>query len=303
MKNLIRKILSEQLSNDEILFNGIKKSLNKFITNKGFDWVDSIDIKKGSTLSSGWKYHYPVNHYIINYKESETHSANSKSLKELERYVMLLHNEVYPKDDKGRPIVYYKIEDNFSTSNMGLRESINEVRVPREERVELYKDDNIIVVVPLTHRALQKYAHRCQWCINDDLHEWEDYHKGLHAVIIQRKPKKERIGISGHPTASEIITFERWSEGGYTFNDFQDILGYEFDGENKGQAIKKAEKYFLPLIKDIDNFATNITYYSPTNGIYDMEDNNLWSFDFKISDIPNVTPEVIEIMDNYLIQG
>ena len=68
MKNLIRKILSEQLSNDEILFNGIKKSLNKFITNKGFDWVDSIDIKKGSTLSSGWKYHYPVNNYIINYK-------------------------------------------------------------------------------------------------------------------------------------------------------------------------------------------------------------------------------------------
>jgi hypothetical protein len=184
-----------------------------------------------------------------------------------------------------------------------IKKILQEVRVPREERVELYKNDNIIVVVPLTHRALQKYASFCQWCINDDKHEWEDYHKGLHAIIIQRKPKKERIGISGHPTASEIVTFERWSEGGYTFNDFQDILGYEFDGENKGQAIKEAEKYFLPLIKDIDNFATNITYYSPTNGIYDMEDNNLWGFNFEISDIPNVTDEVIDIMDDYLTEG
>ena len=184
-----------------------------------------------------------------------------------------------------------------------IKRILSEVRVPENEKVQLYKDENIIVVVPLTHRALQKYAHRCQWCINDDKHEWEDYHKGLHAIIIQRKPKKEKIGITGQPTASEIVTFERWSEGGYTFNDFQDILGYEFDGGNKEQAIIQAEKYFLPLIKYIDNFATNITYYSPTNGIYDMEDNNLWSFNFEISDIPNVTDEVIEIMDDYLTEG
>jgi hypothetical protein len=174
-----------------------------------------------------------------------------------------------------------------------LKEELNEVRVPREERVELYKDDNIIVVVPLTHRALQKYASFCQWCINDDKSEWEGYHKGKHAVIIQRKPKKEKIGITGQPTASEILMYERWGQG-YTFNDIEDILGYEFESE------ERADKYLSSLTKDVDNFSTNIVYYSPENGIYDMEDNPLWDFNFEISDIPNVTPEVIKIMNDYL---
>jgi hypothetical protein len=31
-----------------------------------------------------------------------------------------------------------------------------------------------------------------------------------------------------------------------------------------------------------------------------MEDNFLWNFDIEINDIPNVTPKVIEIMDDYL---
>jgi len=175
-----------------------------------------------------------------------------------------------------------------------LRKELNEIRVPRDERVELYKDDNIIVVVPLTHRSLQKYAHRCQWCINDDKGEWEDYHKGLHAVIIQRKPKKVRIGVTDNPTASEIFMYEKLGEGGYDFDDVQDILSYEFKNENKGL------KYLSSLVNDIDNFATNITYYSPTNGIYDMEDNLMSNYGFEITDIPNVTDEVKVIMDDYL---
>lgn len=177
-----------------------------------------------------------------------------------------------------------------------IKRILTEVRVPENEKVQLYKDDNIIVVVPLTHRALQKYAHRCQWCINDDRGEWEDYHKGLHAIIIQRKPKKEKIGITGNPTATEMFMYEKLGEGGYNFNDVQGILGYDFGNKNK------AIKYLSSLVNDIDNFATNITYYSPTNGIYDMEDNFLWNYNFEISDIPNVTDEVIDIMDDYLIE-
>ena len=172
-----------------------------------------------------------------------------------------------------------------------IRRILREVRVPRSERVELYKDDNIIVVAPLTHRALQKYAHQCQWCINSDLDEWEEYHKGKHAVIIQRNPKKPKIGITGFPTASEILMLQRWGEG-YTFNDIQDILGYEFDDE------QEADKYLSSLTKDINNFATNIVYYSPKNGIYDMEDNQM--IGYNVTDIPNVTPEVRKIMYDYL---
>jgi hypothetical protein len=175
-----------------------------------------------------------------------------------------------------------------------LREELNEVRVPRSERVELYKDDNIIVVVPLTHRALQKYAHRCQWCINDDKGEWEDYHKGKHAVIIQRNPKKPKIGITGNPTASEIFLLAKWDNNQSSFEDVCQMLDYEFRND------RTMSDYYVTISNDINNFATNIVYYSPETGIYDQEDNFLWNFNIEINDIPNVKPKVIEIMDDYL---
>jgi len=171
---------------------------------------------------------------------------------------------------------------------------INEVRVPRDERVELYRDDNILVIVPLTHRALRKYANSCQWCINSDVSEWEDYHKGLHAIILQRNPKEVKTGITGNPTASEILMGQRWGEG-YTFKDIEDILGYGFENE------QQAEEYLISLTKDIDNFATNAVYYSPGYGIYDMEDNHMGDYHYEITDIPNVTPEIVKLIDEYLV--
>jgi hypothetical protein len=175
-----------------------------------------------------------------------------------------------------------------------LKEELNEVRVPRRERVELYKDNNIIVVVPLTHRALQKYAHQCQWCINDDIYEWEDYHKGKHAVIIQRNPKKPKIGITGNPTASEIFLLAKWDNNQSSFEDVCQMLDYEFRND------RTMSDYYVTISNDMNNFATNIVYYSPETGIYDQEDNFLWNFNIEINDIPNVKPKVIEIMDDYL---
>lgn len=176
-----------------------------------------------------------------------------------------------------------------------LREELlNEVRVPREERVELYKDKNIIVVVPLTHRSLQKYAHRCQWCINDDDEEWEDYHKGKHAVIIQRNPKKIKIGITGNPVPSEIFLLSKWDNNQSSFEDVCQMLDYEFRND------RTMSDYYVTITNDINNFGTNIVYYSPENGVYDQEDNFLWNFNYEISDIPNITNEVIDIMNGYL---
>lgn len=176
------------------------------------------------------------------------------------------------------------------------QELLSEVRVPRDERVELYKDNNIIIVVPLTHRALQKYANRCQWCINDDLSEWEDYHKGKHAVIIQRQPKKVKIGITNNPTPSEIFVIGKWDNNSSDVEDVEQLLNYEFRSE------RSMQDYYINLINDINNFATNIVYYSPENGIYDMEDNFLWDYEYEITDIPNVNSEAIKIMNDYLSQ-
>ena len=189
--------------------------------------------------------------------------------------------------------------------NMILRESIKrilteeltEVRVPRDERVELYKDNNIIVIVPLSHRALQKYSHRCQWCINDDKGEWEDYHKNKHAVIIQRNPKKNKKGITGIETEGEIFLLSKLDNGEWDWKSVVGTLGYDFGGSKE-----KALDYFMKISNDINNFNLNIVYYSPENGIYDMEDNFLWNYDYEISDIPNVTNKVIDIMDEYLTQ-
>jgi len=177
-------------------------------------------------------------------------------------------------------------------SMMGI---VNEVRVPRDERIQLYKDENIIVVIPLTHRALRKYANSCQWCINNEIREWEDYHKNKHVVIIQRNPKKLNIGITNHPTATEILMYQRWGEG-YTFEDIEDILSYNFKNE------EEAESYLRSLTTDINNFATNIVYYSPVNVVYDMEDNYIGTYGYDITDIPNVTPEVVKIIDDYILK-
>ncbi len=171
---------------------------------------------------------------------------------------------------------------------------IKEVRVPRGERVELYKDENIIVIVPLTHRALKKYANKCQWCINSDLDEWEDYHQGKHAVILQRNPKNVNIGVTNNPTPTEIFFIAKWDNNESSFEDVCDMLGYEFIDD------RSMENYYINLTNDINNFGVNIVYYSPENGVYDQEDNFLWNFNYDILDIPNITPEVIKIIDDYL---
>jgi hypothetical protein len=181
---------------------------------------------------------------------------------------------------------YIKCFENFQV--------INEVRVPREERVQLYNDDNIIVVVPLTHRALRKYAHKCLWCINDDERDWEDYHQGKHAIIIQRNPKRDKIGITGRETDEEIFLINKFDNDESTFDDICQMLEYDFSDE------KEMVDYYVNITKDINNFSTNIVYYSPESGVYDMGDNNLSNFNLGITDIPNVTPEVIKIIDDYI---
>jgi hypothetical protein len=44
----------------------------------------------------------------------------------------------------------------------------------------------------------------------------------------------------------------------------------------------------------------NTVYYGNEKDIYDSGDNYLRSFGYNISDIPNMTPEIIYIMDGYL---
>ena len=275
MKNLIRRILKEEFETKS--------------TNVEFDKY------KDSKFNSLRK--YTLQNIVDNWdKVKNDKNENIKTIKYFIDNPNKITDLVY--DDKGLEDGYHRLIAakilKKPTFSFTLKEKITEARVPREERVQLYKDENIIVVVPLTHKALQKYAHQCQWCINDDKSEWEGYHQGRHAVIIQRKPKELRIGITGNPTASEILVLERWDSGYYDATSVREILNYEFKDK------KEMVDYYITISNDINNFATNIVYYSPENGLYDMEDNYLWNHNIEINDIPNVTPKVIEIIDDYL---
>lgn len=169
-----------------------------------------------------------------------------------------------------------------------------EVRVPREERIELYRDEEVVVVIPLTHRALRKYATYCQWCIIRDTHEWEQHHEGTSMVIAQRHPKPNKKGVTGNPTFFEIYSLHRLKNGYDDLEYVNDVLIHNFESE------EVALEYYQELIKDINNFGLNSVYYGNDNDIYDSGDNYLRSFGYGLKDIPNMTPEIIKIMDDYL---
>jgi hypothetical protein len=169
-----------------------------------------------------------------------------------------------------------------------------EVRVPREERIELFRNEDIVVVIPLTHRALRKYATYCQWCIIRDVHEWEQHHEGTSMVIVQRHPKSTKKGITGNPTFYEIYSLHRLRNEYDDLEYVNEVLNYNFDSE------ENALEYYQELIKNVDNFGLNTVYYGGDRDIYDSGDNYLRSFGYDISDIPNINPEIIGIMNNYL---
>jgi len=169
-----------------------------------------------------------------------------------------------------------------------------EVRVPRDERIELYRNEDIVVVVPLSHRALRKYATYCQWCIIRDSYEWENHHQGTSMVVVQRHPKPLKKGITGYPTFYEIYSLHRLNNEYDDLEYVNDVLDYNFESEDV------ALEYYQELIKDIDNFGMNTIYYGNDGDIYDSGDNYLRSFGYGLNDIPNITPEIINIMNNFL---
>ena len=59
------------------------------------------------------------------------------------------------------------------------------------------------------------------------------------------------------------------------------------------------DEYFQSIGNDINDFMTNVVYYSPTGGLYDMEDNHIWNYHFEVTDVPNVTPEIRNTIDEY----
>jgi hypothetical protein len=161
-----------------------------------------------------------------------------------------------------------------------LREEIiTEARVKKSDRIDIYRDKNVIVVAPLTHEALKKYASECAWCINSDKYEWTHYHQGKIVVIIQKKPKNNKIGKTEQETPEEI-----------------------YDFTHNGTRNEEEDDYFDELISSVSNFDTNIVYYNPEDEIiYDKGDNCMNDFGYSIYDIPHITEDIIKKIKSALI--
>ena len=84
--------------------------------------------------------------------------------------------------------------DRFSGEKFKLKQKIEEVRVPRDERVVIYETPDVLVVRPMTHRASCKYGHGTPWCVSVPSNErWFDTYtkKGLLYMVILYKHDKE----------------------------------------------------------------------------------------------------------------
>lgn len=165
--------------------------------------------------------------------------------------------------------------------------NIDEIRVPREERFEIYNDNNIVIVIPLSYRALTKYATYCQWCIIGDHIDWGEYYEGKSMLIIQRKGRP-----GGNRTAQKIFLLDKITRRDYSM---EDLLDYEFETYD---SLEDAARDLDKLSKDINNFDTNVVMYTLSDNIHSMwdsEDNELSQYGFSLSDLPNVSPEIAKI--------
>ena len=166
------------------------------------------------------------------------------------------------------------------------------IKVRNWEKKELYRDVNIVIIAPLTHNALTKYAMNCQWCINDDQYEFDEYHKGSMILVIQRKPIESKIGITGRTTSEELFHFRKLLDGDANWDYTLEMIKHNF------KTIEQLKTYYDKLRLDISNFRLTVTYYNiETNYIYDMGDN--FMFDYHLKDIPNITPEAMSEIAEY----
>ena len=116
-------------------------------------------------------------------------------------------------------------------------------------------------------------------------------------IIIQRNPKPLIKGITGNPTFYEIYSLHRLRNEYDDLEYVNDVLNYNFESEDI------ALDYYYKLIVDIDNFGMNSVYYGNDKDIYDSGDNYLRSFGYGLKDVPNMTPEIVDVMNNYLKQN
>jgi hypothetical protein len=98
----------------------LEKTFNNIIKSEEYDWVDSIDIKVGSTSDIGWNLDNdkPVYSYVVNLKDSDIPDYKIQS--KLFDTISMYHKLMFPHIEGNKSTAYFstssKLPDGSETS-------------------------------------------------------------------------------------------------------------------------------------------------------------------------------------------
>jgi hypothetical protein len=108
---------------------------------------------------------------------------------------------------------------------------IKEGRVKASDRIKVYEDDNILVVVPLTHMASCKYGAKTPWCVavpSNDEHFNEYSENGILFYFIIKSPYDY-----GDIKEYKFAYYKSFNANMEEYNGWYDMSDYRYDEENE----------------------------------------------------------------------
>lgn len=166
--------------------------------------------------------------------------------------------------------------------------SINEFKkifestVKKSDKIDIYRDNDYIVVRPLTHKAACKYGSYSSWCIStpSDSSTWDSSPTAIVIFIIQRNYK---ITKDHQQLINELI-------------ELNDLI-------QSGEASDEDEEKYNNLLFDYDALdLSKIAIIANTNNnkITIWDNNNIEITDvYEYKDLP-ISDNVIDAIENYL---
>jgi hypothetical protein len=163
---------------------------------------------------------------------------------------------------------------------------IKEGRVKSSDRIKVYEDDKILVVVPLTHIASCKYGAKTPWCVavpSNDEHFNEYSENGILFYFIIKSPYEY-----GDIKEYKFVYYKSFNDNMYEYGGWYDMSDYRYGEEDKKSTEEpdiRLLKFLIPKkVMDIVN-----TFIKEQTPIYQkkMLDKKRFIFDKLINDPDN----------------
>lgn len=169
-----------------------------------------------------------------------------------------------------------------------LREALlKEVSVKKDERVDIYRDNQFIVVRPLSERASCKYGAFTKWCISaPSSGAWDEYNSDIIIIMILQKNYK----IEPERQAA-IVKMNDWIDA-QDNNEATPEMTSEIRNLSKANGVH----YF----EDLSKIAIVLKKNSNHVEIWDANNSNITeNYDYNWSKLP-ISSNVINAISNYV---